>query len=302
MKKRLKRSTQQYIVVSLLSVMIIGGAFILIYLTMIRNIKRDYQNEIKLLTEQLESREVNVYEAKKDILVGSIVTKDSLNYVQAYSNQSQDYYMSEDDVGMVALIDIVQGTQVLKGMLTQDIVDNNVREVEYNTFLLNSNMKENDFVDVRIMFQNGEDYIVLSKKSIKNISLEVNNCFLWLTEEEILNMSGAIVDAYMYTGTKFYTTKYVEPNLQEASIPTYQPSLSSLILMEQDENIVDRASKEINKQLRKRLENRLAVHFIPLAIDVSDVEFTVPEENQETENYFIQDETQDVEDVVEYGG
>lgn len=299
MKKRLKRSTQQYIVVSLLSVIIIGGAFILIYFTMIRNIKRNYQYEIKLLTEQLESREVYVYEAKKNIPVGSIVTKDSLNYIQAYSNQSQDYYMSEDDVGMVALIDIVQGTHVLKGMLTQDIVDNNVREVEYNTFLINSNMKENDFVDVRIMFQNGEDYIVLSKKSIKNISLEVNNCFLWLTEEEILNMSGAIVDAYMYSGTKFYTTKYVEPNLQEASIPTYQPSLSSLILMEQDENIVDRASKEINKQLRKKLENRLAV---PLAIDVPDVEWTVPEENQETDNYFIQDETQDVEDIVEYGG
>jgi len=160
MKKRLKRTTQQYIVVSLLSVMIIGGAFVLIYFTILRNIKENYQNEIQLLSEQLESRKVHVYEAKVDIPIGSKITIDSLNYIEAFSNQSQDYYMTKKDIGMVSLIDISKGTQVLKGMLTKDIVDNNLREVECNAFLISSNMKENDFVDIRVMFPNGRDWLL----------------------------------------------------------------------------------------------------------------------------------------------
>jgi len=112
-------------------------------------------------------------------------------------------------------------------------------------------------------------------------------------------MSGAIVDAYIFTGTKLYTTKYIEPNLQEASIITYQPSVSSLILMEQDENIVDRASKELNKQLREELEKRLTAKII---IDVPAVEPSLPEENQQSDDYLIQEETQEKEGIVEYGG
>ncbi len=313
MKMRLKRTTQQYIVVSLLSFVIIGGAFILIYFTIVQNIKKNYENEIKLLSEQLESRKVYVYEAKSDIPLGSRVTKDCLNFVQTYSNQTQDYYMTEADIGMVSLIDITGGTQILKGMLTENNMEVNMREVEYNTFYINSNMKDNDFIDLRIQFPNGEDYIVLSKKSIKNLTLETNNCFLWLTEEEILNMSGAVVDAYLYSGTKLYTTKYIEPNLQDASIITYQPSLASLILMEQDENIVNRASKEINKRLRKELENRLAT---TITTESPNMEYTLPEDNQQAEEYLNQDEkylnqdekylnqdeTEDKEVVVEYGG
>lgn len=312
MKRRMKRTTKQYIIVSFISVIIIGGAFTTIYLATTSQIKRSYQKEIQYLSEQLESSKVYVYEAKADIPAGSRVTKDNLTYRQTYSNQAQSYYMTAECIGMVTLIDISKGTQILKGMLSSYDIDNNLREVEYNTFRINSNIEENDYVDIRILYPNGEDYIVLSKKSVKNLAEEKNNCFLWLAEEEILNMSGAIVDAYLYTGSKLYTAKYIEPNLQKPSVVTYQPSLASLILMEQDENIVNKASLELNKRLRTELEERLASKSY---IDIIDSEQFTQDEKVDRENYFIdhsetrendkefltQKERLDREESVEYG-
>ena len=311
-KRRMKRTTKQYIIVSFISVIIIGGAFTTIYLATTSQIKRSYQKEIQYLSEQLESSKVYVYEAKADIPAGSRVTKDNLTYRQTYSNQAQSYYMTAECIGMVTLIDISKGTQILKGMLSSYDIDNNLREVEYNTFRINSNIEENDYVDIRILYPNGEDYIVLSKKSVKNLAEEKNNCFLWLAEEEILNMSGAIVDAYLYTGSKLYTAKYIEPNLQKPSVVTYQPSLASLILMEQDENIVNKASLELNKRLRTELEERLASKSY---IDIIDSEQFTQDEKVDRENYFIdhsetrendkefltQKERLDREESVEYG-
>lgn len=297
MKRRMKRTTKQYIIVSFISIIIIGGAFTTIYLTTTNQIKRRYQKEIQYLSEQLESRKVYVYEAKTDIPAGSRVTKENLSYRQTYSNQAQSYYMNADCIGMVTLIDISKGTQVLKGMLTPNEIDNNLREVEYNTFHINSNIEENDYADIRILFPNGEDYIVLSKKSLKNLAEEKNNCFLWLTEEEILNMSGAIVDAYLYTGSKLYTAKYIEPNLQKPSIVTYQPSLASLILMEQDENIVNKASLELNKRLRIELEERLAAKP---RNDNFDYEKMTQDNNAEMKDYFINEDL-NYEETIENG-
>jgi hypothetical protein len=242
-----------------------------------------------------------VYEAKSQIPAGSIITKDNLNYVKSYSNQAQDYFMTEDNIGMMTLIQIDAGTPILKGMLTQNSIDDNVREVEYNTFSINSNIKENEYIDVRIQFPNGEDYIVLSKKSIKQVNLDTNNCFLWLTEEEILNMSGAMVDAFLYAGSKLYTTKYIEPNLQEASIPTYHPSKDTLTLMEEDKNIVDRASQKLNKLLREELENRLKIKTAPESLER---DLQNQSDSLEDDGYYIEsDETiKEQEVIVEYGG
>ncbi len=64
-------------------------------------------------------------------------------------------------------------------------------------------------------------------------------------------MSAAIVDASLYHGSKLYMTKYIEPNIQEASIITYTPSVSILSLIENDPNIVNRCSQVLNKEVRR---------------------------------------------------
>lgn len=97
-------------------------------------------------------------------------------------------------------------------------------------------------------------------------------CFFWMNEDELLRMSAAIVDAGLYTGSSIFVTKYIEPNIQEASVVNYTPSLSILTLLENDPNILDRVIQKLNREVRKSLENRLADS---LATDVSSIKWDV---------------------------
>ncbi len=257
MRRRLKRSTKQHIVVSILCIVICCGVFLTAYFTVISNMKKNYQSEIKVLSNQLDTKKVYVYEAKSDIEAGSKVTEDNLKYIQVLSEQSKENFISKEEIGKVALIDIKSGTEILKSMLTNDMTDNSLREVEFNTFLLNSNLKENDFVDIRILYPNGENYIVLSKKAVKNLSLENSNCFMWLSPEELLRVSGAIVDCFLNEGSKLYTVKYIEPRIQEASIVTYTPSTDVIKLMKEDPNVLQKASDQLSENVRIELDSRL---------------------------------------------
>lgn len=75
--------------------------------------------------------------------------------------------MTDEDFGKLVLIDIAPGTFVTKSMLTDENVDSDLRETEFDVIYINSNITFNDYVDIRIVFPNGENYIVLTKKSIK---------------------------------------------------------------------------------------------------------------------------------------
>ncbi len=261
MRRRLKRSTKQHIFISLLCVVIFGGIFLTAYFTVISNLKKSYQSEIEVLSGQLESNSVYVYEAKNDIAAGSKVTKDNLKYIQVLSDQSHENFITDEEIGKVALIDIKSGTGILKSMLTDKLEDNSLREVEFNTFFLNSNLKKNDVVDIRILFPNGENYIVLSKKAVKNLTLEAGNCFMWLSPEELLRVSGAIVDSYLHQGTRLYTVKYIEPRIQQPSYITYTPGTQVINLIREDPNAVKKATEYLSETVRMELENRLTQFY-----------------------------------------
>ena len=107
---------------------------------------------------------------------------------------------------------------------------------------------------------NGQDYIVVSKKRIEIPS--VNGEYLTdtvqmnLTEEEILTLSSAIVEAYKIEGAKLYATKYVEAGLQEAANTTYVVNNEVINLIASDSNIVDKAKNALISRYNSNRENR----------------------------------------------
>ena len=86
-------------------------------------------------------------------------------------------------------------------------------------------MNPGTYIDVRIRFQNGEDYCVLSRKMISEIDLETSTCYLTVDKDEIRRMASAIVDAKIYNA-HMYSTAYTYGNIQPASEITYLPSYS----------------------------------------------------------------------------
>ncbi len=281
MRKVLRRTKSRSWLAILIHILIMS-LFIFVCLYILRQSKNDYKLDLENAREQIQSKIAFVYEAKEDIKAGQIITKEDLEYVEVYSSQGEDYYINEEHFGMISKIDIRKGTYLLEDMLAKDMKMSNLREIEYNVLFPSSNIEDSDYVDVRIVFPNGEDYIILSKKNLKNLNKETGNCYLWLSEKEILDMAGAVVDTYMYPGSKVYTSKYLEPSLQEASLINYKPNLSNLELINKntnilrdmndlDEIIVKTELYKENQRFRKELEFRLEEFY-----SKTDQDFTRP--------------------------
>lgn len=280
MRKSLRRNKARYFIAFVLNVLLIL-MILFISISLINKKKSTYDLDIKNIQEQMQSQKILVYQAKENIPIGELVTKDKLNLIEAYSSQGDGYYISEEQIGMLSRIEIKKGTFILGDMLAKDEKASNLREIEYNAFLPNTNLKTSDHIDLRILFPNGEDYIILSKKNIKNLDKETGNCFLWLNEKEILDMAGAVVDTYIFPGSKIYTSKYLEPELQEASTTNYRPNLSTLALMKDNVNILNKPNEfdeillninnyDRNQEFREKLEQRLEEFYEKTELNFND--------------------------------
>lgn len=177
---------------------------------------------------------------------------------EIYSGLEPGYYVEDEDIGSVAVVDIPTGQPIMKNMVTSLYITHDTREYEIGVCALMVDQQVNDFVDVRIMFPNGEDYLVLSKKQINKIVLNSSLIYCYLNEEEIERLASATVDAFTMTGAKIYTTRYVESNLQDEAKPDYLVSAATMDRMVSDPNIVSLAKETMNLQARMDLEQRLA--------------------------------------------
>ena len=210
---------------------------------------------------ELSNNQQTVYVATDLINAGDIVTDTGENTnvekQTVYTGLESYNYITESEMNTRAKVDIAAGVPVMYNMVTDVVVDNDTRDYEISVANLTTDQKENDVVDIRVIFPNGEDYVILSKKQITNLNLE--NCVFTsqLNEEEILRFASAIVDAYMTTGARIYTTRYVEENIQETSTPNYPVRETTIALINSDPNVVTKATETLNLEARLSLEQRL---------------------------------------------
>ena len=170
-------------------------------------------------------------------------------------DDTQTLLMSAEDIGKEAIVDISAGEIITSSMVTNPL-SQDWQEVELYCIWLSTNLKQYDEVDVRILFPNGTDYIVLPKEKLRKLKLQQNNVFLWLTEDEILLLDSAIVDANLH-GAKIYTTKYVKPEVEDANEITYQPTKQIIDLMNSDPNVLIEAKQNLSKSARAEMLRKI---------------------------------------------
>lgn len=213
-----------------------------------------------------------------------------MSVIPANYATTTDFYSDElgtqPKTDIVAKIDLKAGTILTKDMLTtsSEKVTNDLRKQEYNMLSLPTDLVDGDFVDVRIRFGNGQDYIVVSKKqvSIPLISgapaegvIDIN-----LSEDETISMSSAILETYMSNTVEMYVTRYTDPGMQAAATPTYPVNSECLNLMSSNPNIVEEAKQAIanryNGTLRENYING-QLSSIPSEDRQSNIEGAVTE-------------------------
>ncbi len=221
-----------------------------------RNIDQ-YKQALSAYEEEINSNKKLVYVSTTAIPKGAKVSENNIMMQEIYTGLEQSYYMGPESLGSLAITDIRPNEPIMSNMVSPIEFTDDLRTYELTVAHLMTTQADNDYVDVRVMFPNGEDYVILGKKRIQDMHLTTNVFSTLLNEDEILRMSSAIVDAYTTTGAKIYTTKYLEPNVQVAAIPNYPVKPAIIELINRDPNILDVAEETLNAQARMDLDARL---------------------------------------------
>ena len=166
-----------------------------------------------------------------------------------------------------AKVDLGAGTILTQSMIvnSDEVVEDSLRIQEYNMITLPTDLSTEDYVDIRLILPNGQDYIVVSKKRV--IQSSENTIFLKMAEDEIMMMSNAIVECYITEGSMLYATKYTDPGIQVASTPTYLARKEVLDLIAVNKNITTDALNALYERynsspgVRGNIDNEVSAYM-----------------------------------------
>ena len=189
------------------------------YKTDMETLKTADQQQIQTLQEQASSKSRTGYVATTDIKQGDIL-QDGVNVTAGSfaSDADQTTFADSSCINKQAVVTIQSGSPITNNVVAT-AMDKQLNERECTFVNLNANLKEGDFVDIRILFPNGEDPIVVSKVSIQKPVVVSNLCYLWLTADQISNLDAAAVDATPWifaTPFSTVTDKFSTPGLSSA--------------------------------------------------------------------------------------
>lgn len=193
--------------VGLLIGLVIAGITITVSVMTVKS----YENGTNKKYKKLFIKEV--VSLKKDVIQGEIIKDEDIKKTEVHKNNAPANQASKSDVvGKIAKYNIPKNIPLVEGMFSEDVLAQDMRTLEYNTVLMPSDLAEQDFVDVRIKYPSGVDYVVLKQKKVEKIA----NTTMWfnVNEEEMLLMNGAEVDSFINEGSKLYAVKYTDPEAQ----------------------------------------------------------------------------------------
>lgn len=243
------------------------------------------QNEIVSLQRKAETIERYVF--TENFPAGHIIDKDDLKLAEVKAETTPDNSFSRfmdvtpenrqeiylltgtnyNDYESVLTLDVLVGrklkinvstnTTLTEEMLVDvdETATDDLRLEEFAMITLPSDTINGDYIDVRIAFPTGEDFSVLTGKKVEKYT--DNTVFMKLSEEDIMAMSSAIVEAYMYEGTKIYATKYIDPFTQLYAhnkvnyVAKYENALASLMATRKEtklEELLTKLQKEENAE------------------------------------------------------
>lgn len=205
------------------------------------------------------------YKLISEVKSGEIIDASKVERVRVLVDNLPSDYINEttDITACKSKVDLQTGTILSASLLyTGEELKNSTRKVEYNMLTLPSTLQVGDYIDVRFTMPSGQNYIVVSKKQVKDI--KESTITLYLTEDEILMMSAAIIESYVMKASNLNAYQYVQAGIQEASTPTYSVNsdVYQLIMSNYQKgiNIEDygKINDSYNTTLRQIIEQELS--------------------------------------------
>lgn len=243
------------LLIALFSLLLVGAVALGAYYAI--QMKKGY--ELQLVDKDIEIQglhgEINsigemvkVYQTAYDVKSGIEVKEEDLEPIQVPVKVASQYVQDPSDiVGDYYLINIVKGTPLVSSMILPFRLDRDMRFLDVAVDEIPIGLEVDDYVDIRIAFRDGEDFICMSNKQVAWIGNESNVIKLVVNERDIHVYESMKVDAsYIDTSTKsssnefvnkVYAIEYVEGGSQEAGLRYYPIRLEPLRIVSIDPNM-----------------------------------------------------------------
>lgn len=264
--------------------MIIGVLVVALGVTMFafRTKSKKQQAQIDSLNQEVEDLQNNmeeVYVTSKDVKSGSTVELDSVTTTLLPSDSIPENAVTteEDLTDKIYKIGLKAGSYITTDMISDYKIHKNMRELDVVMDEIPVGLEEGDYVDIRISFPLGQDYIAMSHKKV--LSITGNTVKLIVIEHDFYRYESMKTDLATYQSTKIYAVKYVEAGLQPNGKVYYPPTLEIIKQSILDPNM---NSKDFMTMINSRelLEDQLA------ASKKVDKNQTVTETRNEIKNTF----------------
>lgn len=154
------------------------------------------------------------------------------------------------------------GTMVSEGLFAEErLPQEDQRRLELNYIRIPELLNQGELIDIRVHFENGEDYIVTGKKKVLTLQREDGYgtrglIEIQVSEEEILKLASVKADYDWYENTLVYAVIYADEGQVEA-METYPVNMAVYTLSCWDPNVVERVMTAENQEKRQVLEENL---------------------------------------------
>lgn len=232
----MQRKSKLAFILGMLTAVLIAAVVIMLLLMQIRKVKKEKEDLAAtfptMATVYTVSEKVNkdgeIPELTSMQVISSTVPENALT-----TENLQD---EEGNLKVFkALIDIEPNTVITDTMVEENAEKtDSLRLIEYNMITLPSTLEAGQYIDIRIAFSTGADFVVASKKYVE----DANSSTIWLKigEKDLLTINSAIIESYIIEGTKVYATIYTD-GTQSQSVNTYTPNETVQSIIKQNSKI-----------------------------------------------------------------
>lgn len=198
-----------------------------------------------VVTQDVRAGE-QITEENLDSIVMEVSVPEKLNLGLPESTENGDTTVIQNKSDLVDKyfkIGLKEGTVITVEDIVTEKIDNTWR---YYDMILDETpigITAGDYVDIRISFPFGEDFIAMSHKKVEEINSGILK--LIVDEHDIMAYNSMLLDKALYSGVKVYAIKYVDGGAQTSAENFYpvQTNLSEISVL--DPNILEEVKQEM---------------------------------------------------------
>lgn len=201
------------------------------------------------------------YELNYDVKSGTIIEESDLTPVEIPEKSSVGYVTDINNaLGMRYKTNLGSGTILHDSLMTENELTRDSRyiDVPVEPTGVPIGIEPGDYIDIRVTFTRGQDFIAMSHKEV----VQINSNIIKIVGDEIdiLTLQSLKKDKSLYAGCEIYGIQYVEGGVQESATNYYPIRIDTLASAAQNDGFdwtqyAD--SNQFNLENRELLENTL---------------------------------------------